>query len=217
MRYAAQSFMEGLLACPFCRHMAPEGEATLCPECGIALVPFEKLGPSPESVLEEVTPPEHETLPWTYWARGRGFLLLVACLGLGAFFAPWAYERAPELRDLSGFDFALLLRWMGAPLAAWLVMIPLVASRRTIHRMRGARVAVGFLAGIVLVTVAIRWSTPPPTTRLYPVATEWGWGLFATGFLGLLALAGAIRYGGSVPPPKAAEKGREVDIAASRT
>jgi hypothetical protein len=214
MRYAAKSPMDGLVACPFCRQLAPADEAEKCPECGLAFVPLSKLPPS-HDVEDEPTPPEHERLPWGFSGRMRGPLVALALLGIGVFFAPWAQERAPELRTISGLGFASLLRWMWAPFAAWLVLIPLVVSRRSIHQMRGARVAVAFLAGIVLVTVLVRLGSPPESTRLRPVAVEWAWGLWATGLLATLGVVMGFRFGGDLPSAPPA-KGREVDSPTPR-
>lgn len=205
--------MDGLLVCPFCRELSPVGEAERCAECGLALVPMASLPPSADAE-DDPTPPEHEQLPWSYGGRLRGPLVALALLGLAAFFAPWARERAPELRDITGVGFASLLRWMWAPVAAWLVMIPLVLSRRTIHQMRGARVAVAFLAGVVLVTVLVRLGTPPESTRLHPVSVEWAWGLWVTGLLATVGVVLGVRFGGDLPA--SAPKGPEVDRSGAR-
>lgn len=191
--------MSGLVACPFCRQMFAPGEAKTCPECGLALTDMTKLGPSYEALLEEPeepVPPHMETLPWTYLGRGRGLIVLFAAIGLAVFFAPWIHETAPEIRDLSGFDLARRLGWMWAPAVAFFVMIPLALTRRSVHRMRGARFALGFLAVIALLTVALRMSFTPASSPLKPVRFEWGWGLFATAAAGLGSLAAATRFGG---------------------
>jgi len=206
--------MTGLVACPFCRSMFPLGEAKACPECGLKLESLSKLPPSYDAIAEdpwEPLPPHMETLPWTYAGRGRALLLGLAVLGLVAFFAPWVRETAPDLRELSGLGFARKLGWMWAPAIAWFVMIPLVLSRRSIYKMRGARVAVGFLAGIALTTVAVRLYFTPEPSLLRPVRYEWAWGLYATGAVGLAALAAAIRFGGRLDdvPTKMPRRGDE--------
>lgn len=190
-----------LLACPFCRQLFPSGEAAACPECGIALQPLAKLPLSHDALAEdppEAVPPHQATLPWTFFGRGRGLLVLLGLLGLAAFFAPWVEERAPEVLSYSGFDLGLRLRWIWAAGIAWLVTVPLVLSRRSVQAMRGSRVAVAFLAGIVLVTVVVRLLFVPSGSALRPVRYEWGWGLYASGVLAVLAVAAALRFGGGL-------------------
>lgn len=170
-----------------------------CPECGIALKPLAKLPPSHDALVEdppEVVPPHQETLPWTFFGRGRGLLAALGLLGLAAFFGPWVAESAPEIHTYSGFDLGLRLRWIWAAGVAYLVMVPLVLSRRSVQAMRGARVAVSFLAGIVIVTVLVRLVFVPSGTMLRPVRYEWGWGLYACGVIAALALFLALQFGG---------------------
>ena len=189
-----------LQACPFCREMYRPDEAQTCPECGVALASISKLPPEPGSEIdpEDIVPPHMETLPWTYLGRGRAVLLGIALVGLGLFLAPWVVMTAPELESLSGFELARRLGWMWSVAVAWFVMIPLVASRRSIYKMRGARVAVAFLAGIVLTTVLVRVGFTPPSSPLRPVRFEWGWGLWATAAAAAAALVAAVRFGGSI-------------------
>ncbi len=199
--YAAAVAMSGLTACPFCREMFQPGEASACPECGLKLTALEKLPPSLEAQAEDPiipTPPHMENLPWTFPGRGRAALVATALVGLALFFAPWVSERAPEIRDMSGFAFAQRLGWLWAPAVAWFVMIPLVLSRRSIYKMRGSRVAVGFLAGIVLTTVVVRIAFTPASSPLRPVRFEWGWGLYATGIVALVGVALAFVFGGRI-------------------
>lgn len=195
-----------IYACPFCRELYTEGEVEVCPQCDLVVKPLADLPPSHEAQVlanEEENPilpeaPQDEVLPWTYLGRGRGPLLMVALFGAGVFFAPWLHEQAPEIRTLSGFEFAKILGWIWAAGVAWLVMIPLLLSRRTVRQMRGARVAVGFLASAVVITVAARLAMEPTPHPLVPIRYSWGWGLYAAGFLGLLALGLALRFGGSL-------------------
>jgi hypothetical protein len=185
------------------------GEARSCPECGLALEDIAKL-PKPTASLDdeepfEVLPPEMEQLPWSYVGRGRGALALIALLGLGAFFLPWMQELAPELRVWTGLRFAERLSWMWAPFVSWFVLVPLVLSRRSIHKMRGARFAVALMAFIVVMTVIMRIAIVPQSSRLMPVRFEWSYGLWMTLALGVSALVFAVRFGGS-----------NVDISTSR-
>lgn len=189
----------GLKACPFCRQLFKAGEVSACPECGVSLADLSRLPPSADAQEidpEPPTPPHMERLPWTYPGRGRALLLGLAALGLAAFFAPWVHETAPELRDLSGFDLARRLGWMWAPAVAFFVMIPLVFTRRSIHRMRGARLAVAALAAVALLTVALRVTFTPASTPLRPLRFTWGLGLYATAAVALASLIAAARFGG---------------------
>lgn len=196
-----RSLTAELLACPFCRQLFSSGEASVCPECGIALRPLAQLPPSHDALAEdppEVVPPHHRTLPWAFLGRGRGLLALIGVLGLAAFFSPWVEETAPNLMSYSGFDLGLRLRWIWGAGVAFLVMVPLVLSRRTVQAMRGSRVAVSFLAGVVIMTVAVRLLVVPTSSALRPVRYEWSWGLYACGVAGVLALLAGLRFGGGV-------------------
>src|SRR5262245_22601626 len=127
MGYALASTMSELVACPFCRQLFEPGEASTCPDCGLGLKDLSKLPPSYDAKVEFPdlpTPPHMETLPWTFWGRGRAVLLVLAVLGFFAFFAPWLNESAPEIRVLSGFDLARLRGFFWAPAVAWFVLFP---------------------------------------------------------------------------------------------
>lgn len=182
--------------------MFARGEVTSCPHCDIAVRPLAELPPSYDAAWvdprEDAVPPEDELLPWGFAGRGRGPLLLLGLVGIGVFFAPWLHETAPEIRTWSGFRFAVALPWLWAAGVAWAVMVPLVASRRTIRQMRGARVAVSFLVAMVLLTVVVRLVAAVPTHPLIPISVTWGWGLYATGGLAVLALGFALSFGGKV-------------------
>lgn len=212
--YAFATPMSGLIACPFCRQMFESGEARACPDCGLGLESLAKLPPSYDAKLEypeEPTPPHMETVPWTYLGRNRGLLAVLAVAGFATFFTPWIHETAPELRDLTGYGLAQLRGYFWAPAVAYFVMIPLVLSRRSIYKMRGSRVAVAFLAGIVLTTAAVRLGSAPKSLTLRPVHVEWMWGLYANAAIALAALAAAIGFGGKLDdvPTKVAREGSE--------
>ena len=193
--------MSDLIACPFCRQLFPANEARSCPDCGLRLQQLSRLPPSYDATIEypeEPIPPHMETLSWTYLGRNRGLLTVLAIVGLATFFTPWIHESAPELRDLSGFGLAQLRGYFWAPAVAWFVMLPLIVSRRSVYKMRGARVAVAFLAAIVLTSVGIRLGFTPKPTALRPTHFEWAWGLYATAATALLALIAAARFGGTL-------------------
>jgi hypothetical protein len=112
------------------------------------------------------------------------------------------HEVAPERRALSGPEIARHLAWMWAPLVSFMVMLPLVLSRRSISRMRGARVAVAFLGGMALITAAVRALFPPARNSLDPHLLEWGVGLYATGAIAVASIIVAARFGGPADPSK---------------
>jgi hypothetical protein len=206
--------MSGLVACPFCRQMFAIGEAQACPECGLGLAPLSKLALSYDAELLDPEPPipaHMQRLPWTYARRGRALLFAIAAFGLVAFFVPWVRDLAPEIRDLSGFDLARKLPWMWAAGVAWFVMIPLVLSRRSIHKMRGSRIAIGFLAAVVLTVVGVRAGFTPSSSPLRPVRFEWTYGIYASGLLAITALLAAALFGGRLDdiPVKESARGDE--------
>jgi hypothetical protein len=137
--------------------------------------------------------------------------MLLAIVGMALFFAPWLHERAPEIRTWSGFEFAKNLPWIWGGGVSWFVMLPLVVSRRTIRQMRGARVAVGFLAAMVLTTVAARLLIEPSSHPLVPLRYSWGWGMYGAGFVALLALGLSLGFGGPVDdmPTQQERRGHE--------
>jgi hypothetical protein len=206
--------MAQLVACPFCRQLFEPGEARACPDCGLDLKDVGKLPPSYDASVEypeEPVPPHMETLPWTYAGRNRALLLILALAGLTLFFAPWVRESAPELRELSGFGLARLTGFFWAPAVAWFVLFPLVLTRRSIYKMRGARVAVAFLAGVALVTVGVLLAHPPRSATFRPVHIEWQWGIYAAGGVALAALLAALRFGGGLDdlPSRQVRRGDE--------
>jgi hypothetical protein len=214
MSYAFAAPMSALVACPFCRQLFEPGEASTCPDCDLGLKDLAKLPPSYDAQIEypEVPVPPHlETLPWTYAGRNRAVLLGVAVLGMAMFFAPWVNETAPELRQLTGFTLARLSGLFWAPAVAWFVVFPLVLTRRSIHKMRGARVAVGFLAAIALVTVALLLGRPPQSSAHRVVRIEFAWGLYASALVAFAGVVAALGFGGKIDdlPTRSQRRGDE--------
>jgi hypothetical protein len=170
----------------------------------VKLEPMEKLPPSPEAIADEVemlgaTPPEDEVLPWTYWVRGRGALLLLALAGLGAFFAPWVDMTLPEQMSISGFDLARgRAGWLWGGAIAWFVSLPLVWTRRSVTQMRGVRIIVTLFAAMTLGETLMLVSRPPGGSSLVPVAFSWGWGLYASAAISLAGMYFGARFGGSL-------------------
>ncbi|HEX3594242.1 MAG TPA: hypothetical protein VHU80_04045 [Polyangiaceae bacterium] len=146
--------------------------------------------------LAEV-PAEDRTVPWTYYRRGRAALLVVAVLGLAAFFAPWVNLHRPDELVLCGYDLARLRgTWFFGSAIGWFVMIPLVLTRRTIYKMRGVRIITAMFAALSVVESGELLLRPPHGSRFVPLAFDWGWGLYATLALGVIGVALGARFGG---------------------
>jgi hypothetical protein len=195
--------MAALRACPFCRKLYTSEEASICPECDVALVAMSQLPPSLDALAEEAERgqlvfPENQPLPATYMGRGRGALLALSALGLFAFFLPWVELTAPESAVYSAFDLArgrAGFLWGGA--TAWLVMIPLVITRRTIARMRGVRVVTALFAAMTLSETLMLWLMPP-RRGLTPLELHFRYGLFLSAAISLIGMLVAARFGGSL-------------------
>ena len=198
MSYAALSLSD-LIACPFCRELYRPGEATVCPTCGLDLEPMSKLPPSYEATLEDDWPekPEWETLPVTFWRRGRGPLVVAGALGVVLFFTPWVHVQVPEIATLSGFDIARTLGWVWGCLVAWVTLVATVTSRRSVAKMRGARVVTALFCAIPLVTIVVLILTPPGG-GLVPVRFTYAVGFYATLAVAAVALPFALRFGGRI-------------------
>ncbi|RYZ07188.1 MAG: hypothetical protein EOO73_12515 [Myxococcales bacterium] len=195
--------MAALQACPFCRKLYTEGEETVCPECEVALVAMNRLPPSLDALEEDaeqgqLTLPENQPLPAAYMGRGRGALLALSALGLFAFFLPWVELTAPESIVYSAFDLArgrAGFLWGGA--TAWLVMIPLVITRRTIARMRGVRIVTVMFAAMTLTETLMLWLMPP-RRGIAPLELHFRYGLFLSGAISIAGMLVAARFGGSL-------------------
>ena len=193
-----------LLACPFCREMFEQGEAKSCPVCGMELAKFEDLPPSIEADEDGIPiAPHDEVQPWTYWRRGRLPLALVGLAGMVLFFLPWVVRTFPDTRVYSGFDLAHeRIGWMWGPFAAWSVLVPTVLSRRTIAKMRGARVAAAFLSAVPIVAVANLLLHPPKGTMVggFVIASKiaWQWPIYATLAASIVAVVLSVRFGGRI-------------------
>jgi hypothetical protein len=186
-----------LLACPFCRELFGKGEHDGCPVCGVSLVALDKL-PLSNDALQEETPPEPETeaLPATYLGRGRGPLAVLAVLGLVAFFLPWIQITMPDVLALTGCALARRLGWAWSSGAAWFILVPTILSRRSIVQMRGARVAVAFLAAVPGMTAAVLLTRPPHGAHGVPLRFTFAPALYATLGLSVVAVGFAAIFGG---------------------
>jgi hypothetical protein len=196
-RYASRV---ALLACPFCREMFQRKEHTACPVCGVSLVPQGTLPLSDDARSEDGLPrePEWEPLPPAFLGRSRGALVVLAILGIAAFFLPWVHLTMPDIVSYSGFNLARRLGWAWGGAVAWFVLVPTVLSRRSIMQMRGARVAASFLAAIPGVTAAMLLWRPPHGSHGVPLRFTWELGIFATVALSVIAVGFALFFGGRV-------------------
>ena len=187
-----------LIACPFCRELFELGEARHCPVCGLELRSIAKLPLSHDAEAEHAaTAPEAERLPWTYAKRGRGALPLIAALGGALFFSPWIIMHIPDERVMSGLDLARRLGWSWGAAIAWFVIIPTVLSRRSLLQLWGARVAAAFLSAVPLATTLVLRFRPPPSGGLVPLRFTYGFGLYGTAVVSIIAVIVALRLGGA--------------------
>lgn len=189
-----------IVACPFCREMFERSEAKNCPVCGIGLQALEKLPPAPtlaHELEDDGIPPAPEHVPFaaSYLGRGRGAMVGVGIVGVALFFATWVHLTLPYIAELSGFDLARRLGWSWGGGVAWVVLVPTVASRRTIAQLRGARFAAAFLSLVPAVTAGIL-AIFPPHGGLLPVRFVYGWPMWATIGLSLVATVMGVRLGG---------------------
>jgi hypothetical protein len=201
LRYAPPKL--SLVACPFCRELFERSEAKQCPVCGLALSALEKLPLSHDAAAEDggaPTLPEQVVLPLLYAGRARLPLAVCGLLGIGLFFGNWLHQTLPYDRELTGFELAKGMGWTWAVLAAWMVLVPIVLSRRTILAMRRARVAATFLAFIPAVSCAILLLRPP-SGRMFTIEFEFNAAFWVTLVLSVVATLSAIRFGGRLDTP----------------
>jgi len=193
-----------LIACPFCHELFAKGEAKECPACGLTLEKLEKLSLSHDARAEDdfgiPRHPHLEPLPWRDVGRAKGVLAVLAVLGLCAFFSPWVSITSPVTQAWSGADMARRSPFIWGAMVGWFVLLPVVISRRSIDKMRGARVACAFLSSVPLITTSVLWLFPPAQhTRYLPIRFTWTWGFYATWALALAAtLLSALRFGGRI-------------------
>lgn len=195
-----------ILACPFCREMWSDNEGvTRCPDCGVDLLPLHAMPPSAETLLEREA--EHESIPeefrnrgWFDLRRGRGWLLLLAALGLFGFFQPWFVLRKPDEVILSGFRIARYFAgWVWAGAIGWFILIPLVATRRTIASMRGVRAICAFFTSLTAGEILVLANVSPTSKVNVPIEFGWAWGLFFSASVSIFATIVALGFGGPLP------------------
>lgn len=183
----------GLLACPFCREMFEHGEEKSCPVCGMELKALEKLPLSHDAATEDGVPtvPEAEILPWKYMGRGKGILAALGVAGTVLFFLPWIHVTLPDTAAKTGADLSQRLIWSWGVVAAWMVLVPTVLSRRSIVQMRGARIAAAALSAMPGVGVANLLLHPLQGQVVHGVTItyhySYGWALYATLAISVIA------------------------------
>jgi hypothetical protein len=196
----------GLQACPFCRELFAEGETTTCPDCGVALRDMTELPESADAQLlmhEEQharglgpTAPEAELVDRFDLSRGRGVVVGAGLVGIGSFFAPWAYQSSPDVATYTGLQLARGTPFFYVSLAAFVVLVPAVLSRRTMLKMIGARLACFVLASMPALQAMLLLKRPTHFTRVgVEFAMTWGPGLWATLLASIVATIGAMRLG----------------------
>lgn len=204
---------EHLRACPFCRELFVQGEADVCPDCGIPLRDIASLPPSPDAealIHEEAgarplehTIPQAEMLPWTDMSRGRGILLLCSLAGLVSFYLPWAAQTLPETLTWKGVELAHKQSFFWSIFTAWLVLFPAVASRRTLLKMVGARIAIMTLSALPAIGCGFLLSRPTKLiVKGVPFEYHWTYGFWATIAVSVVATMVAFRFGGRLDDVK---------------
>lgn len=195
--------MPRLLSCPFCRELFGADEGPRCPHCDLPLVALDKLPPSAEALAEEplvpADPPEDQRQNWLYSGRGRGLLFCLAAVGLLLFFSPWVSLERPDPVVWSGFDLArgnLGFLWGGA--IGWFLLLPLVATRRSVTELRGIRVIAFTFAVMTFGEGLLLLLRPPVENAYFSARLDYRWGLYASTAVSLLAAFVALRLGGSL-------------------
>lgn len=126
-------------------------------------------------------------------------MLVIALLGIAAFFLPWVELRMPETAVRSGFDLARgRAGWLWGGAAGWLVLLPLVWTRRTIARMRGVRLVTALFASMTLVEAGMMLSMPPHAQHHAPLELVWRWGIFTSLAISVAGVLAALRFGGDL-------------------
>jgi magnesium-transporting ATPase (P-type) len=198
----------GLVACPFCRETFEKSEALTCPVCGLSLTAQDKLPLSHDAMAEGFVPtlPELEPKPFLYWKRNRGVLALIALLGIALFFMPWIDMKIPEERTISGFQLSRRHVQTWCVLVAWMVLAPTVLSRRSILKMRTARVTTAFLAaipGLSIVLLALQRQK----SAFYTISYTHTAAFWATLLLSVLGIAFSWKFGGPLD---------DIDVASAK-
>lgn len=195
--------MATLLACPFCRELYTPSEGDRCPHCGLLLVDLAGLPPSLEARQEAeaaglLDPPEFQRQAFWYLGRGRGALAAAAASGLVCFVAPWVHLERPEQVTLSGLDLAKAgVPWLFGGAIGWFLLLPLVWSRRSVAELQSVRIIATALSALTTIEAAFLLVRPPLESRYYSSGLEYGWGLYASLLVSLVALYFGATLGGT--------------------
>jgi hypothetical protein len=187
---------------------------TRCPECGVDLLPLHELPPSAETVLEreaerEEVPEAWRKRPLFDLGRGRGWLVLLALLGIVGFFQPWFVLRKPDEIILSGFRIARhFAGWVWAGVIGWFILIPVVVTRRSIASMRSVRAVCALFASLTAGEILILANVTPTSKVRVPIEFGWTWGLFFSAAVSIFGTIVAISFGGSLPRRTDEEEGQ---------
>lgn len=201
---AAKSKKDAILFCPFCRECF-EGE-TQCPDHELTLVPLEKLPPRPEDA--KAAPKEDEHLAVFDLRYGRAIVAAGALIAIVSFFCPYL-TRAGDGHVIT-FSAAQLATTVApnlwtVPFAA-VVLLGILARRRTLAQMRGARLVVVLMglfpaiSGGYTVLRSLRVAQDLIRERGVELEVSVEWGLWITVWATLVIVLGGVRLG--VPPRK---------------
>jgi hypothetical protein len=116
--------------------------------------------------------------------RGKGFLAALGIAGIALFFLPWIRVTFPIAAVKSGADLSTQLIWSWGIVAAWMVLVPTVLSRRSVIKMRGARVAAACLSAMPGVGIVNILAHPLKGQVVHGIAISYHysheWALFGT-------------------------------------
>lgn len=204
MGYAAAA-VQGLEACPFCKELFPHGERGECPLCGVPLIAASKVSASVDASDDEDDGDQEERLSWMHWGHGRGPVVVASLLGLALFALPWVSQFTPDRAVYSGIELAQRTRMGWAAGVAWFTLLPVVLSRLTVSRLRGARLAAALLALIPGIVAGILFANPPGAIRVYNIVVtvrfEWSPAIYATLALSLATALMSFFWLGKGPTP----------------
>lgn len=208
----ALAVVSRLLACPFCRELFDQAEARNCPDCDIPLEPLHRLQPSlaeteRDALDWERERPEDELRAWHDLSHGRGILLGIALASLLAFwFAPWVDISSPHAELRTAYTLARgRVGWLWGGAIAWFMTLALVASRRSLHQMRGVRAILLSFSAMTWAEILMLVLLSPRASREVHVVYGWAWGLYVSLGLSIAGSIASLRFGVA---PRAPAPGR---------
>ena len=192
--------MSGVRFCPFCKE-AFEGTES-CPEHGLRLVTLQEL-PKPQRELRLTA-----SLPRWELRYGRGWVMAGAILSLIAFLLPLA-----ELRGGVEASSTLYALASGRAKTLWLIpmaacaQLLIIARRRSIADLLGARLSIVWLAMLPMVVVALTLvgvydaAATMSQRAPEPVMVAIGAGTVLVALSSVLSVWGGLRLG-KMPTPQ---------------